>query len=114
MENYLKLYKWWYLNEIIQRGPNTQEQTGNFRITNGIWKPRYVFVFGIDTARIESQTENPFLYDTFDLPNNAYISRWYLEVANGNEYPDLHFKQSTDISRVFRTVLSYVYANNDF
>ena len=55
-----------------------------------------------------------FLYDTFDLPNNAKISRCYLEVANGNEYPDIHFKPSTDMSRVFRNVMSYVYANNDF
>ena len=79
-----------------------------------ISKPRHVFVFGIDTARIGSQTANPFLYDTFNLPNNAKISRCYLEVANGNEYPDIHFKPSTDMTRVFRNVMSYVYANNDY
>ncbi|CAH3144901.1 unnamed protein product, partial [Porites lobata] len=96
------------------RDNDTQQQTGQFRITNGISKPRHVFVFGIDTARIDSQTANPFVYDTFDLPNNANISRCYLEVANGNEYPDIHFKPSTDLSRVFRNVMSYVYANNDY
>ena len=114
MENYLKPYKWTYLNEVVERSNNTQQQTGHFRITNAIPKPRHVFIFGIDTARIDSQTANPFLYDTFDLPNNANISRCYLEVANGNEYPDIHFKPSTDMTRVFRSVMSYIYANNDY
>ena len=114
MANYLKPYKWTYLNEVVERSNNTQQQTGHFRITNAISKPRHVFIFGIDTARIDSQTANPFLYDTFDLPNNANISRCYLEVGNGNEYPDIHFKPATDPARVFRNVMSYVYANNDF
>ena len=73
-----------------------------------------MFVFAIDTARIDSQTENPFLYDTFNLPNNTNISRCYLEVGNGNEYPDIHLKPSTDMTRVFRNVFSYVHANNDY
>ena len=114
MENYLKPYKWVYLNEVVERSNNSQQQTGHFRITNAISKPRHVFVFGINTANIDSQTANPFLYNTFNLPNNANISRCYLEVGNGNEYPDIHFKPSTDPARVFREVMGYVYANNDF
>ena len=114
MENYLKPYKWVYLNEVVERSNNSQQQTGHFRITNAISKPRHVFVFGINTANIESQTENPFLYNTFNLPNNAGMSRCYLEVGNGNEYPDIHFRPATDPARVFREVMSYVYANNDF
>ena len=114
MENYLKPYKWVYLNEVVERSNNSQQQTGHFRITNAISKPRHVFVFGINTANIDSQTANPFLYNTFNLPNNANISRCYLEVGNGNEYPDIHFKPATDPARVFREVMGYVYANNDF
>ena len=114
MENYLKPYKWVYLNEVVERSNNSQQQTGHFRITNAISKPRHVFVFGINTANISSQTANPFLYNTFNLPNNANISRCYLEVGNGNEYPDIHFKPATDPARVFREVMGYVYANNDF
>ena len=114
MENYLKPYKWTYLNEVVERSNNSQQQTGHFRITNAISKPRHVFVFAINTANIDSQTANPFLYNTFNLPNNANMSRCYLEVGNGNEYPDIHFKPATDPARVFRNVMSYVYANNDF
>ena len=114
LQNYLKPYKWKYLNEVVERSNNSQQQTGHFRITNAISKPRHVFVFGINTANIGVQTANPFLYNTFSLPNNANISRCYLEVGNGNEYPDIHFKPSTDPARVFREVMGYVYANNDF
>ena len=114
MKNYLKPYKWTYLNEVVERSNNSQQQTGQFRITNAISKPRHVFIFAINTANIDSQTANPFLYNTFNLPNNANISRCYLEVGNGNEYPDIHLKPATDPARVFREVMSYVYANNDF
>ena len=114
LKNYLKPYKWMYLNEVVERSNNSQQQTGHFRITNAISKPRHVFVFAINTANIESQTANPFLYNTFNLPNNANVSGCYLEVGNGNEYPDIHFKPATDPARVFREVMSYVYANNDF
>ena len=114
MENYLKPYKWTYLNEVVERDNSTRQQTGHFRITNAILKPRHVFVFAINLANEESQTENQFLYNTFNLPNNAKMTRCHLEVGNGNEYPDVHFKPNTDPSRVFREVMSYVYANNDF
>ena len=74
MENYLKPYKWTYLNEVIERSNNSQQQTGHFRITNAISKPHHVFVFGIHTARIESQRANPFLCDTFETKNG--YKRW--------------------------------------
>ena len=114
IDNYLKPYKWTYLNEVVERSNNGQQQTGQFRITNAISKPRHVFVWAINTANVDAQTANPFLYNTFSLPNNASISRCYLEVGNGNEYPAIHFKPATDPARVFREVMGYVYANNDF
>ena len=114
-ENYLKPYKWTYLNEVVERSNNSQQQTGQFRITNGISKPRHVFVWIINTANVGSQTANPFLYNTFSVSTDPRtLNRCYLEVGNGNGYPDIHYKPSEDPSRVFRDVMSYVYANNDF
>ena len=114
IDNYLKPYKWTYLNEVVERSNNRQQQTGQFRITNGISKPRHVFVWALNTANVDLQTANPFLYNTFSLPNNANISSCHLEVGNGNEYPNIAFKPATDPSRVFREVMGYVFANNDF
>ena len=42
------------------------------------------------------------------------LSRCYLAVGSGNEYPDIHYKPSSDLSRVYGDEMSYVYANNDF
>ena len=67
MSEYLKPYKWTYLNEVVESNIANNQRVGNFRITNGISKPRHVFVFIINTANIESQTANPFLYNTFSV-----------------------------------------------
>ena len=115
MENYLKPYKWTYVNEVVPTSNNLQQQTGHYRITTAISKPRHVFVWVITTARINAKTANQIKYDTFgNLPANADVSRGYLEVGNGNEYPDFHYKPFTDLTRVFRGLLEYAHANNDF
>ena len=115
MENYLKPYKWSYLNEVVEVSNNTRQQTGLYKITTGISKPRHVFVFIVNSANLNSQTVNPFLYNTFSVSTNPRaLDRCYLEVGNGNEYPDLYYKPSTDLSRVYGDVMGYVYANNDF
>lgn len=115
MENYLQPYKWTYLNEVVERSGDLKQQTGNFRITNAISKPRHVFVFIINTPNTESQTANPFLYNTFSVSTDPRtLSRCSLEVRNGNEYPNIHYKPSSDLSRFYRDAMSYVCANNDF
>ena len=97
MSEYLKPYKWTYLNEVVQSNIAGNQRVGNFKITNGISKPRHVFVFKINTANIESQTANPFLYNTFSVSTNSRtLDRCYLDVGNENEYPDIHYKPSSD------------------
>ena len=36
MENYVKPYKWTYLNETIEKSVALRQRTGHFRITNAI------------------------------------------------------------------------------
>ena len=85
MSEYLKPFKWTYLNEVVETNLASNQAVGNFRITNGISKPRHVFVFFINTPNIESQTANPFLYNTFSVSTNPRtLNRCYLEVGNGN------------------------------
>ena len=73
------------------------------------------FVFIINNANIDNQKENSFLYNTFSVSSNRRtLIRRYLEVGNENEYPRIHYKPTEDASRVFRDVMSYVYANNDY
>ena len=110
MENYLKPYKWTYLEETVFTSNVSTQNSGHFRIT----KPRHVFVFFINNANINNQLENPFLYNTFKLStNDRTLTRCHLEVGKGNEYSRLHYKPTEDPSRVFRDVMKYVNANND-
>ena len=113
-ENYLKPYKWTYLKETVFTSNLSTQNSGHFRITNGISKPRHVFVFFINNANINNQLQNSFLYDTFSISTKPRtLNRCYLEVGNGNEYPRIHYKPTEDPSRVFRDVMKYVNANSD-
>ena len=115
MSQYLKNHKWTYLRENIERSNSSQQRAGHFRISSGISKPRHVFVFIINDANIDAQTQNPFLYNTFSVSTDPRtLSNCHLEVGNGNEYPEIHYTPSTDMTRVFRDVLKYVHKNNEY
>ena len=115
MSKYLDTRKWTYLRELVEKGDSTREQTGSFRITSAINKPRHVFVFIINDANVESQTANKFLYNTFAVSTDPRsIDNCYLQVGNGKEYPEVHYRPSTEPTRVFRDVMNYVHANSDY
>ena len=114
LENYLKPHKWAYLTETTYNQDMRTQRTGNFRLTNGILKPRHVFIFFINNANLDNQLQNPFLYNTFSVSSNPRtLDQCYLEVGNGNECPHLKYEPTLDPSRVFRDVMKYVNANND-
>ena len=115
MSKFLKPYKWTYLRENIERSNSSTQRAGHFKISSGISKPRHVFVFIINDADIDSQTSNPFLYNTFSVSTDPRtLQNCHLEVGNGHEYPEIHYTPSTDLSRVYRDVLKYVHKNNEF
>ena len=114
LENYLKPHKWTYLTETTYNQDMRTQRTGNFRLTNGILKPRHVFIFFINNANLDNQLANPFLYNTFSVSTDQRtLTQCYLEVGNGNEYPQIKYEPEQDPSRVFRGVMKYVNANND-
>ena len=81
MENYLKPYKWIYLKETVFNSNLSTQSSGHLRITNGISKPRHVFVFFINNANINNQLQNAFLYNTFSISTDPRtLNRCYLEV----------------------------------
>ena len=114
LENYLKPHKWNYLTETTYNQNMGTQRTGTFRLTNGIPKPRHVFIFFINNASLDDQRYNPFLYNTFSVSTDPRtLNDCYLEVGNGNEYPHVKYEPNLDPSRVFRDVMKYTNANND-
>ena len=37
-----------------------------------------------------------------------------MSFGNGNEYPEIHYTPTTDMTRAYRDVLKYVHKNNEF
>ena len=90
------------------------QRTGTFRLTNGIPKPRHVFIFFLNNTSLDNQLNNPFLYNTFSVSTDPRtLNDCHLEVGNGNEYPQVKYEPNLDPSRVFRDVMKYTNANND-
>ena len=115
VSKFLKPYKWSYLRENIERSNSTRQRAGHFKISSGMSKPRHVFFFIINDGNINLQTANPFLYNTFSVStNNVTLQNCYLEVGNGQEYPENHYTPSTDLSRIYRDVLKYVNKNSEY
>ena len=115
MSKFLKPYKLIYLRENIERSNSTTQRAGHFKISSGISKPRHVFVFITNDASIDSQTSNPFLYNTFSVSTDPRtLINCHLEVGNGQEYPEIHYTPSTDLTRVYRDVLKYVHKINEY
>ena len=111
---YLEKRSWTYLHETIQSSDSTQQRSGTYRITTAVNKPRHVFVFILNDARLSSQTENKFIYDTFNVADDKSLTSCHLELGNGKDYPEVHYTPSTEPTRVFRDVLKYAHANNDY
>ena len=115
MSKFLEPHKWTYLRENIERSNSTTQRSGHFKISSGISKPRHVFVFITNDANMNAQTTNPFLYNTFSVSTDPRtLQNCHLEVGNGQEYPEVHYTPSTDLSRVYRDVLKYVHKNSEY
>ena len=114
MERYMKPHKWTYLREQISVNGSSKQQTGTFRITSAIDRPRDVFVWIQNDARQSDQKQKPFLFDTFSVDDGKLLVSCQLEVGNGNKYPENEYNPSTEISRVFRDVHKYSYTENEY
>ena len=101
-----KMFPKSFLNEFVTNSSYLRQKEGNFLITNEISKPRHVFIFIVNNANFDSQTSNPFFYQTFNVANNRKLTRCYIQ-TNEKVIPNIHYKPSTEPSRVFRDVMSF-------
>ena len=107
LADYLKPKKWTFLKEH-QEAINTTATNSFFQISTGIRRPKHVFVWAVPTANYSNQERNIFTFKTFDIgANNRYFSRAQLEVNNS-------IMTSQEESRLYRALMSYSSAYNDF
>lgn len=95
-----------FLNDYTTKSYTTRQKEGEFRITNSITKPRHVYVYFLENSKLNSQTANPFQYNTFTLDGNKTLKRCYLKVNNDN-YPTIHYNLPRDEIRLYQKVVGF-------
>ena len=115
MKTYMIPTSWSYLREMVQTLNNIRHVDNNFRISPSILNPKYVFVFFQRSNKMISQTENPYIFDTFKLhaaDDACHLQSARLTVGNGIYYPEIEFSYD-NIVRIFKAVNNYAYKQND-
>ena len=94
MKNYMIPTSWTYLREMVQTLNNIKHVDINFRVSPNILNPKYVFVFFQRSNKMNSQNNNPYLFDTFKLneaDDNCHLQSAILTVGNGIYYPEIEY-----------------------
>ena len=112
LEDYLKPKKWIYLREHHEI-KDSGAVNDAFRISTGIRRPRHVFIWAVPTLAYDNQGANIFKFGISDIGGNRGYARAQLEMNNSMFYPQLEFS-STEESRLYRALMSYSSAYNDF
>lgn len=63
---------------------------------------------------IYEQKNNFFIIHLVFETDPRNVSNYHSEASKGNEYHEIHYIPSTDMTRVFRDVLKYVHKNNEY
>ena len=112
LSDYLKPKTWIYQkehHEIKQSGATNDA----FRISTGIRRPRHVFIWAVPTASYNNQGANIFTFGLNKVGGNRGFARTQLEINNSMYYPQLEFS-ALEESRLYRSLMSYSSAYNDF
>ena len=112
LEDHLKPKKWIYQkehHEIKQSGATND----SFRISTGIRRPRHVFIWAVPSLSYDNQGAKIFTFGISNIGGNQAYSRAQLELNNGTYYTQLEMT-TVEESRLYRTLMSYSSAYNDF
>ena len=113
-ENFLKPTKWMYLNEVLKSSSARRDANGTWLITPGIKDPRHVFVFIQQTRKQNAYTQNPYLFDTFDIDgdNTARFDTCRLQYGT-TFHPELDYDHDFKI-RILNDLIDFRYRKNDY
>ena len=112
LEDYLKPKKWIYLKEQ-QEAKQSGATNDSFRISTGIRRPKHVFIWAAPSLAYDNQGANIFTFGISNIGGNRGYARAQLEMNNSMFDPQLEFS-STEEPRLYRALMSYSSAYNDF
>ena len=113
-ENFLRPTKWKYLKEVLNESNSLRDANGTWLITPGVKNPKHVFIFFQQTRKENSYTQNPYIFDTFDIDgdNSARLDTCRLQYGT-SFYPELDYDHDFKI-RIFNDLINFRYRNNDY
>ena len=113
-ENFLKPTKWKYLQETLHSSNALRDANGVFSISSGIEDPKHVFVFLQQTRKQNSYTQNPYIFDTFDIDGDASARLDTCRPKYGTQfYPELEYDHDFKI-RILNDLINFRYRKNDY
>jgi len=80
-ENFLRPTQWKYLKEFLYSSSSRRDANGTWLITPGVRKPKHVFVFFQQIRKQNFYTQNPYIFDTFNIDgvNSARLATCRLQ-----------------------------------
>ena len=88
LTEYLKSQVWSFFKQTLFFSNSSRERNGVFKMTSWIKGPRHVFMWALNSAKLDDQTQNFHTYNTFSIANNRMINHAKLEDENGIYYPE--------------------------
>ena len=113
-ENFLKPTQWNYLNEDLISSSSRRDANGMWLITPGVKDPKHVFVFIQQTRKQDAYTQNPYIFDTFDIDgdNSARLDTCRLQYGT-KFFLELDYDHDFKI-RILNDLINFRYRKNDY
>ena len=113
-ENFLRPTQWKYLKEVLHYSSPRRDANGSWLITPAVKNPKHVFVFLQQTRKQNSYTQNPYIFDTFNIDgdNSARLVTCRLQYGT-SFYPELDYDHDFKI-RILNDLINFRYRKNDY
>ena len=113
-ENFLKPTQWKYLNETLHSSDARRDANGMWLITSGVKDPKHVFVFLQQDRKQNAYTQNPYIFDTFDIDGDDSARLDTCRLQYGTKfYPELDYDHDFKI-RILNDLINFRYRKNDY
>jgi len=102
------------LKDMLHLSSSRRDANGTWVITPGVKNPKHVFVFFQQTQKQKTFTQNPYIFDTFDLDgyNSAKLATYRLQYGT-TFYPELDYEGDFKII-ILNDLIDFRYRKNDY
>ena len=91
-----------------------RDANGRWLITPGVKNPKHVFVFIQQSRKQSSYTQNPYIFDTYDIDGDESARLDTCRLQYGTEfYPELEYDYDFKI-RILNDLINFRYRKNDY